>query len=306
LVAIALAAAELTAGRAQQQPVFRGGTDAVIVPVAVHEHGRPVANLTAADFELSDNGVAQQITFTSLEALPIDVTLLLDVSGSLQGPALARFKSDIQKTVDQLQPSDRARLIAFAAAVVEVSPLQPVTARLPLDRLTAAGRTSFAHALAAVLTILPDSERPHLVLVFTDGVDSMSFLDGQQILKLAEYASASMYIALVPGGTRTLGPPSVNIGGRFVGAPPVEVISPFPSRKLLDQAAKATGGAVYSVSSTAPLPVVFGNVLQDFRTGYVLRYSPQGVARRGWHDIGLKLTKRGNFEVHARKGYEGN
>jgi hypothetical protein len=152
---------------------------------------------------------------------------------------------------------------------------------------------------------LPDSERPHLILVFSDGVDSMSFIDGGQILKLAEFAASPMYIALVPGGTISVGPAPVTLGSRF-GGPVREVLSPFPSRKLLDQAARSTGGAVYSVSANAPLPVVFANVLQDFRTGYVLRYSPQGVVRRGWHEIGVKLTKRGNFEVHARKGYEGN
>ena len=180
-----------------------------------------VPSLTSAprDFVLSDSGVVQQITSTSLETLPIDVTLLLDISGSLQGPALARFKTDIQRTVNLLQPADRARLIAFADTVFEVSPLQPARTRLPLDRLSAGGQTSFSNALAAVLMLLPDAERPHLVLVFTDGVDSMSFLDGEQILKLAEYSSSSMYIALVPGSAAGVGPPAVNVGARGPGGP---------------------------------------------------------------------------------------
>ena len=47
---------------------------------------RPVTGLKAADFELLDNGVPQEITEVAYERLPIDVTFLLDVSASVTGP----------------------------------------------------------------------------------------------------------------------------------------------------------------------------------------------------------------------------
>ena len=62
-----------------QAPVFRAGADVVSVEASVRRDRRAVTGLTAADFEITDNGVPQQIADISYEKLPIDVTVLLDV-----------------------------------------------------------------------------------------------------------------------------------------------------------------------------------------------------------------------------------
>ena len=64
-----------------QRSVFRGGTDMVSVPVSVRTVDKAVAGLKASDFELMDNGVVQSIQSFAIETQPIDVTLLLDLSG---------------------------------------------------------------------------------------------------------------------------------------------------------------------------------------------------------------------------------
>jgi hypothetical protein len=66
-----------------QQPTFRAEVDVVSVDVAVTDRSRPVGGLDSADFQLSDNGVAQRIELLSIEATPIDVSLVVDVSGSI-------------------------------------------------------------------------------------------------------------------------------------------------------------------------------------------------------------------------------
>ena len=91
-----------------QQPVFRSAVDSVVVDVSVFDGRRPVANLTPADFEVLDNGVAQTIIDATYEVAPIDVTLLLDVSGSVEGQqlrTLVRAASDVGR---RLRPADRA------------------------------------------------------------------------------------------------------------------------------------------------------------------------------------------------------
>jgi hypothetical protein len=45
--------------------------------------------------------------------------------------------------------------------------------------------------------------------------------------------------------------------------------------------------------------------MEEFRTSYMLRYSPQGVAGAGWHEITVKIARPGKFDVRARRGYEG-
>jgi hypothetical protein len=49
-------------------------------------------------------------------------------------------------------------------------------------------------------------------------------------------------------------------------------------------------------------------VLSEFAESYVLRYTPRGVERSGWHDLGVTVTKpRGNkLTVNARRGYFAN
>ena len=48
---------------------------------------------------------------------------------------------------------------------------------------------------------------------------------------------------------------------------------------------------------------VFRDVFAAFRTGYVLRYSPQGVKREGWHEIAVTIPKVPGAEIRARRGY---
>ena len=64
-----------------QQPTFRSGTDLVSVDVIVRVAGDAVGGLTASDFALRDNGVPQRIESTEATAVPVDVSLVVDVSG---------------------------------------------------------------------------------------------------------------------------------------------------------------------------------------------------------------------------------
>ena len=59
------------------------------------------------------------------------------------------------------------------------------------------------------------------------------------------------------------------------------------------------------VQRDADLGASFIRELEDFRTSYVLRYSPTGVPAGGWHDVDVRLNRPGRFEVRARKGYFG-
>jgi VWFA-related protein len=274
-------AASLYLGAAGQEPafVFHGRTDVVSVQVSVRDGNRPVSGFQTRDFQLFDNGVAQDITSTTVEALPVDVTVVLDTSGSLRGQALDRLKTDIQKISDLLHAADRIRLITFAATAVDTFGLQPGGSRLPLDRISAGGATSFYDALAAALMLVPDPDRPQLVFGFSDGLDNMSFLDASRLAAIAEYSSASMYVALVlaPGKVQHL--------------------------DALQVAVHRTGGTLYQ--EVSGLPATFRRVLDEFRTGYVLRYTPRGVPPEGWHEIIVKTTRRRSYDVRARKGYEG-
>jgi hypothetical protein len=99
--------------RQDARPSFRATADAVSVDVSVQRGGRPVANLTSADFELRDNGVLQTITDISFEKLPIDVTIAFDVSLSVTDTVLTQLRRAVDEVRTRLRPGDRIKLMTF-------------------------------------------------------------------------------------------------------------------------------------------------------------------------------------------------
>jgi hypothetical protein len=47
----------------------------------------------------------------------------------------------------------------------------------------------------------------------------------------------------------------------------------------------------------------FKATFDDFRSSYMLRYTPQGVTRSGWHAIKVTVPGQKALEVNARRGY---
>lgn len=272
-----------------QQGTFRLAVDAVFVPAWVKNGNRPVRGLTARDFELTDNGVPQQVTTVEVDALAVDITLVLDASGSISGPALEQFKTDIQMITDSLRPNDRVRLVTFGSTVTDVFGLQPGGTAVPTSKVTPTGATSFYNALAGVLVGFAESDRPHLIFTFTDGLDNLSFVDADQVVTLAGYSSASLYVALVrsaPGRPRST---------PFQGG---------PNTRALREAVARTGGELFQVEAGTALPERFQQVLDDFRTSYLLTYTPTGVRRPGWHALQVRVAGK-TYSVRARSGYQG-
>jgi hypothetical protein len=68
--------------------------------------------------------------------------------------------------------------------------------------------------------------------------------------------------------------------------------------------ASATGGEVIVIDPGDDLSDAFLRAIDQFRTSYVLRYTPAGVPRAGWHDVTVTVPS-GKYTVRARRGYSG-
>ena len=124
---LAAPATALGAGRTARladQTTFRSTTALVSVSVSVKRGNNVVANLKAADFTLTDNGVPQTVEAVSIESVPIDVTLFLDTSGSTAGK-LDEMQHDVQTILQLLRPGDRFRLLTIGDTVDEAVPWVP-------------------------------------------------------------------------------------------------------------------------------------------------------------------------------------
>ena len=84
LAATTIAVVTLAISPAAGARQFSSRVEAVRVDVLVTEDGVPVSDLTAADFEVRDNGVVQQIDLVSSELIPLNVVLALDLSASAE------------------------------------------------------------------------------------------------------------------------------------------------------------------------------------------------------------------------------
>src|SRR4051812_36370508 len=73
-----------------QQPVFRGGTELISVAVSVVKDRAPLRGLRSADFVMLDNGLRQQVEAVALDAIPIDVTIIVATFTDDELPEVAR------------------------------------------------------------------------------------------------------------------------------------------------------------------------------------------------------------------------
>jgi hypothetical protein len=106
-----------------QGPLFRANTDIVPVYVSVRAGNDTIGALASSDFALTDRGVPQTVEVVSSDAVPIDVTLVVDTSFSVTN-SLPLFRSEVQTIVGQLQPNEQVRLITFDTEVLQILTMQ--------------------------------------------------------------------------------------------------------------------------------------------------------------------------------------
>ena len=319
LCAVTYASVMTYAGAAPpgRQRVFRSGIDGVIIPVSVTSGLKPVADLTAADFELRDNGVIQELQRVDSEKVPLDLTLLLDLSSSVDGPLLQRLKTAVSDTTGLLKPNDRIRLVAISQVLHEVFGLQPRGEALPLETLTAEGATSLYDGLAATMMRPSETERRQLVVAFTDGRDSTSIIDAGTAAEIARL-SESVVDVVVPAAERTEDPGTHRFAQRSSGVASImgdNVVAgksgpgirapDDPAMVALTAVVRPTGGQVFLLDASDSVSRAFKAMLESFRASYVLQYIPRNVASGGWHDVTVTVTKHGRYEIRNRRGYQG-
>jgi VWFA-related protein len=237
--------------------------------------------------------VPQVVEAVSAEALPINVTLLLDTSGSIGG-MLPSLTAQVGEAVALLRDEDRVRVIVFAADTRQVVPLQSPRAALTLGGTSGgAGGTSLHDAFATALVRRRAPDRGELVVAFSDGIDTTSTMNEERLLEVARRSEAVLHAAIVRS------PQLVAACVR-----PDESAQPWLcDTSGLSAVAAVTGGRLYTFSPGRHVPEGLRQALDDFRTSYTLRYTRTGAPSAGWHDISVTLARPGAFTVRARRGY---
>jgi hypothetical protein len=133
-----------------QQPVFRTSADLVTVPVSVRANGTPVGGLKPADFVVLDNGVPQKVQSLEGEAVPADITLVVE-SGYAMRNYIGTVSDQVAKISKMVRPLDRLEVISIDTYVEQLLPLKPAAEQPALGRLTVGRFTSSNDAMVAAL-----------------------------------------------------------------------------------------------------------------------------------------------------------
>src|SRR5262249_19573602 len=124
-------------------------------------------------------------------------------------------------------------------------------------------------------------------IAYTDGQDTISSLKIEDVRDLSGFVDTVVQFVV----------PTTRSGGstRTDSVPGASALSDFAFR---------TGGQLFLMDNAAPITDAFKQAIEDFRTSYVLSYTPAGVRSPGWHQVDVKVLT-GNYQVRARKGYSG-
>jgi len=279
LIAILLCAATTVVAQQPQQPVFTSTTDSVAVDVSVFDGGHAVPSLTAADFDVRDNGVRQKVSNVRPNTLPLDLRLLFDTSGSITPEDLERYRRAMARVALALRPDDRVEILTFSGRVSEVVPLQHPPITVMTERQDRDG-TSFFDAVSLAMITRPILERRQITIVLSDAQDNDSFFDKDTLYEAARRTPAVVY-GVLPAGF-------------------ADDVSRFAAR--LEMITRVTGGTLVRSRWDGHMGDVLIRTLNEFRQGYVLNYTLEGVPLAGWHKLTVTMP-RTKFKVRAREGY---
>lgn len=257
-------------------PVFSTKVEIVRVDVLVTDKGLPLLGLGSVDFEVLDNGVPQQVEFVSYDQIPLNVVLALDMSDSVAGDRLEHLRGAGTGLLAALKRNDQAALVSFSNQISLGAALTTDLGRLrdALGRVVGSGETSLVDGAYAGLTIGESDAGRALLIVFSDGLDTASWLSPAAVLETAKRSDVVVY-------------------GVSAGQAKAEFLRDLTS---------FSGGRLFEMDKTANLTATFVSILEEFRQRYLVSYTPRGVSKDGWHRLEVRVKGK-KATVKARPGY---
>jgi VWFA-related protein len=275
---LALAFALLASGgRAQQSAAFSSRVEAVRVDALVTDNGQVIRGLEPADFEILDNGVMQTVNLVSFDQIPLNVILALDMSDSVAGERLEQLRGAGGGLLAALHKEDQAALVEFSHAVQLGAKLTAdvATVRQALGSAHGTGMTALVDGTYAGIMVGESDAGRGLLIVFSDGVDTASWLRADAVLDTAKRADVVVY-----------------------GVSVVSRLKP----DFLREITSVTGGRLFEIEKTTNLTSTFLGILDEFRHRYLVSYTPTGVAKDGWHKLDVRVKNR-RATIKSRPGY---
>jgi Ca-activated chloride channel homolog len=277
----------------------------VLLNISVEDGaGRQVMDLRQDEFQVFQDGVAQEIKYFGHENVPISAVLLVDVSGSMEGSPLVEAKVAALAFVKEAGPMDAISLVAFNDKVEVVRPFvqDMLQVRTGVHSLTPHGGTALHDALSKAVDLMQTAPHPrHVIVLLSDGKDEDSQVKFAAVDKKVQASDvvlfsvgeyAEMDRKLFMSGKKYYKPPDLD-----VNLNPVWVL-----RYLAD----LSGGQAYFPNLGEPLEPFFAKIAREIHQQYVVTYQPtssQGKANFHTIDVKVNSSRYSALKVRTRKGY---
>ena len=306
--------AGMPAGGAETEEVSEGDIirvdsqlTTVNVSVIDRNTSRGVTGLTQAEFNLLEDGVAQEIVQFESSLAPFDMILLIDLSGSTRDK-VKLIRAAALRFVSAARPSDRIAIIAFAGQATLISPLtldrdllrQRVNA---IDTVTGDTKAYDAteYALKQVGRRAANSRRTALVLM-SDGLDGAmegvqgdgSKLSYNELISQVREFDGVLYTMWLNTEYEAMSPLDTQPEAFDQG------------HKRMKEMSEAGGGVFYEVDRLEDLAGAYERVVADLGTVYSLAYRPSNKTRDGkWRAIRVNVA-RPTAVARGKHGYYAN
>jgi Ca-activated chloride channel family protein len=245
--------------------------------------GAPVANL--------QNGKEQKIAIFSREsALPLSIVLSVDTSLSTRKDLPLELISARKFAHAIVRPQDGLAVYKFSETVSQMVPFTSDLKRIDagIDRERNGSATALYDAIFLGSQALSRRQGRKVMVVITDGGDTMSQVNYKEALRAAQEAEAIIYSIIIV--------PIEADAGRDEGG-----------EHALIQISTDTGGKYYYATSLPQLDDAFRQISDELRTQYLLAYYPsQRYSNSEFRQLRVDLANAppgGPYQSHYRAGY---
>ena len=286
--------ASALSAQTQQRPSFRSDVDVVSLNVtATGPSNSYVTDLTSDEFMVYEDGVQQEVTFFTRTQLPIALALLIDTSASMEDRLQTAQQAAVGFT-SRLRPQDVAEIIDFDSRVeiLETFTNDRDSLERAIRRTSAGGSTSLYNAVYISLKELEkvraqtfEDVRRQAIVVLSDGEDTSSLVDFDEVLELAKRSETSIY--------------SIGLRSHHRRSRHGFQEADFVLRQLSNE----TGGLAFFLQSIGDLTTIYGRIADELSSQYTLGYTSNNPRRDGmWRRIIVRVD-RPNVAARTKQGY---
>ena len=274
-----------------QEPAISVDVKLVNVFVTVNDaSGAPARTLTKDNFALFEDGVPQAISVFSRESqLPLSIVMAVDASLSTKKDLKLELLSARKFAHEIMRPQDALALYQFSETVEELVPFTSDLKRIDagIERVHVRSATAMYDAIYLGAEALYKRPGRKVMVIITDGGDTMSSTSYQEALRAAQQSEATVYSMIVV--------PIEASAGRDLGG-----------EHALIQLSHDTGGKYYYADTLPRLEQAFQQISEELRAQYLLAYYPvRRLAESDFRKIKVELKGGAteNLIARHRTGY---